>query len=398
MGDAEDPSGQPGGGGSSRQAITRRSFLKIAGITAGMAAGVAASRGRSFSSPAARPPAGRPAFWVPAESAPHVRTWMAWPWDPRIWGVKPLKEAQTAIATVARTIAGYEPVMVCADGPTNAAKARKMCGPTVQVIGSIPVNDCWMRDTGPIFRVNGAGRRNAFGLNFNGWGDKQRHNKDALVAPRVAAYVGVPFSQASIVGEGGAIVFDGDGTLAANVSSLVNPNRNPGKTRAQIELELLREYGGRKMLWFPGIVGHDITDDHIDADLQFVSPGVTADQWPLESDLSIWARSARSMYRSLGSLTDAGGRSFSRHKVVNAHMDESRIGGADKSALNMYVNYYPVNGALITNNFGDTASDTAAKGVLQSLYPGRTIEMLDIDGLLTGGGGVHCVTMEEPVP
>ena len=380
------------------EGLSRRSFLARAGIAAGAAAALAGS-GTAFDVLTAGREAGAATWWVPGEAAPHVRTWMAWPSSSTIWGNKLLKGVQADVATIAKTIAKYEPVIMCADGATAATAARAKCGTTVQVISSIPVNDCWMRDTGPVFRVNGTGGRDAFGLNFNGWGGKQMHAKDALVAQRVASYVGVPFSAASIVGEGGAILFDGDGTLAANESSLVNSNRNGTKTRATIEAELLSRFGATKMLWFPGIKGQDITDDHIDGDLQFVSPGVIADQWPIDSDTSVWANDARNIYNSLGTMTDAKGRSFSRNKLVNPDMTKSRIGAHKPDALNLYANYYPVNGALITNNYGDTAADAAAKTVLQNLYPGRIIEMLNIDTLVgDGGGAVHCVTMEEPIP
>lgn len=134
----------------------------------------------------------------------------------------------------------------------------------MQVIGEIPVDDCWMRDTGPIFRANAAGRLDAVGLNFNGWGHKQTHAKDALVAGRVAAYVGVPFTRAGFVSEGGAVETDGHGTLMATRSSIINPNRNPGKTEAQLIAAMCSAYSASKVIWFAGIRGQDITDDHVD--------------------------------------------------------------------------------------------------------------------------------------
>lgn len=110
---------------------------------------------------------------------------MAWPDSTAIWG-RALPGIQSDIALVATTIVKYEAVFLCANAGSVAA-AQAACGPEVTVLGSIPVNDCWMRDTGPIFRVDGRGRLDAVGLNFNGWGDKQIHGKDALVAERVAA-------------------------------------------------------------------------------------------------------------------------------------------------------------------------------------------------------------------
>lgn len=254
--------------------ITRRSFLARAGLTA---AGLAAA-GTFADVLTTGTPAFGATFWVPMEDVALKRTWMSWPSSTSIWG-NLLSGVQTDIATLAKEVAKHNPVIMCADGATNASTARTKCGSTVTVISTIPVDDCWMRDTGPLFRTNGAGGRDAFGLNFNGWGNKQIHAKDALVAERVAAYAGVsPFSAASIVGEGGAVEYDGDGTLMATESSLVNSNRNPGKTKAQVEAELLNKYGATKMIWMKGIVGQDITDDHIDGTSRFVRPGVVFTQ------------------------------------------------------------------------------------------------------------------------
>lgn len=201
----------------------RRRFLAAAGLTAAGAA-LAAVQSRAGAAPARRPAAG--AFRVPVEDVRHTRTWMAWPDSTAIWSGGSLAGIQADIALIARTIARYEPVVMCANS-ASAARARSLCGTSVTVISSIPVDDCWMRDTGPVFRTDGAGGLDAVGLNFNGWGNKQTHRKDARVAGHIASYAGVPFTSADFVGEGGAIEQDGAGTLMATRSSLLNRNRNP---------------------------------------------------------------------------------------------------------------------------------------------------------------------------
>ena len=200
--------------------LSRREFFAAA------AAGIG-SVGFAVVEARASADAGRSSFRVPLDSTAHERTWMAWPDSKAIWG-SALAGAQANIALVARTIANYEPVVMCANRD-SVASATAACGSAFQVIGEIPVDDCWMRDTGPIFRVDAAGGLDAVGLNFNGWGHKQTHAKDALVARRVAAHAGVPFTHAGLVSEGGAIETDGHRTLMATRSSIINPNRNPGK-------------------------------------------------------------------------------------------------------------------------------------------------------------------------
>ena len=155
------------GSGTLRPGLPRRTVLTAAGLgAAGVAAGIAAR-------PSPRTVATGHRFHVPPDSVPHTRTWMAWPDSRAIWG-QLLSGAQADIALIARTIARYEPVVMCANF-VSAARAQSMCGPEVAVINSIPVDDCWMRDCGPIFRVNGHGGLDAVGLNFNGWGGKQTH-------------------------------------------------------------------------------------------------------------------------------------------------------------------------------------------------------------------------------
>ena len=318
---------------------------------------------------------------------------MAWPSSLVIWGLKLLPKIQSDIANIARTIAKYEPVTMCADGAAAAAPARAACGPRVTVISTIPVNDCWMHDSGPIFRVNDTGRRNVVGLNFNGWGNKQISNKDKFVAQRVAVEVGIRFQAASFVSEGGAIDCDGDGTLIATESSIINPNRNPGKTKAQLEAAMCAAYGARKVLWVPGLVGQDITDDHIDATSRFVRPGVVLVQLAPPYRTDIWAMDAREQFQILSASIDARGRPL--QVVTIEGPDKVRVSNPD--FLDSYVNYYPANGAIITAQFGDTAKDAAAKATLMSLFPGRLVEQLDVDNLHSGGGGTHCVTQQEPI-
>lgn len=379
-------SGPRGAGG-----LGRRRFLKAAGLAAVGTALAGTEAYAGVRSLAARAAAGT--FAVPIEDVRHTRTWMAFPDSTSIWGSK-LSGVQADIALIARTIAKYEPVIVCANSG-SAAKARSLCGSTVTVISSIPVDDCWMRDTGPVFRTDGAGGLDAVGLNFNGWGNRQTHARDELVAERIAAYVGVPFTYADLVGEGGAIEQDGAGTLMATRSSIVNNNRNPGMTERQIETAMCAAYGASKVIWFDGVRNQDITDDHVDATSRFLAPGKALVQMPLSTDTDVYAKDARQQYQILSSATTAGGAPMAVSKLQGP--DYYKIRSTNKDFLASYANYYVCNGAIISGQFGDTAADTAAKATLARLYPGRVIEQLNIDRLGTGGGGIHCVTQQQPV-
>ncbi|MFF8840218.1 agmatine/peptidylarginine deiminase [Streptomyces sp. NPDC015130] len=365
--------------------LNRRGFL--------VAAGAVAVGGALATTLPEKADAAGGVFRVPVEDVRHTRTWMAWPDSTSIWRGK-LSGVQADIALIARTIAKYEPVVMCANSG-SAAKARAMCGPTVTVIGSVPVDDCWMRDTGPVFRTDGRGGLDAVGLNFNGWGEKQAHRKDARVAERIAAYVGVPITYADLVGEGGAIEQDGAGTLMATRSSLLNRNRNPGMSERELERAMCDAYGASKVIWFDGVYGQDITDDHVDATSRFLAHGEALVQMPVAGDKDAYARDARKQYDVLSVSTTASGRAMDVMRLQGP--DYNRIRSTDEGFLASYANFYLCNDAVISAQFGDKRADEAARTTLQRLYPDRYIEQLDIDRLGTGGGGIHCVTQQQPV-
>ncbi|MFF4741004.1 agmatine/peptidylarginine deiminase [Streptomyces sp. NPDC001262] len=330
---------------------------------------------------------------VPADDVPHTRTWMSWPSRRSVWGRR-LAGVQQDIALIARTVAAYEPVIMCAPDETAARAARAACGPGVTVIGSIPTDDLWMRDTCAVFRRDGRGHLDAVSLNFNGWGRKQTHRDDAEVAWGVAEFNGIPISEAGFVGEGGAIETDGDGTVMATESSLVNKNRNRGMSRDEIEGEVLAAYGAEKMIWVPGVRGRDITDDHIDVTSRFAGTGVVMVQVPPDDRNDVWARDAREQFAVLSAATDAKGR---RLRVIRVEGPDT-VRSRSSAFVDSYLNFHLVNGAVIAAQFGDARKDDAARRTLAEAFPGRQVVQLDVDRLMDGGGGIHCSTMHEPIP
>ncbi|GAA4962136.1 agmatine deiminase family protein [Yinghuangia aomiensis] len=316
---------------------------------------------------------------------------MSWPASRSIWGRR-LPGVQADIALIARTVAAFEPVVMCAIDERAAADARAHCGPGVTVTSEIPTDDLWMRDTCPVFRSDGAGALDALGLGFDGWGRKQTHRNDARVAEYVAEYEDLPFGRADFVGEGGAIETDGDGTVMATESSLVAKNRNRGLSKAQIEAAVLRAYGADTMLWVPGIKGRDITDDHIDVTSRFIRPGVVMVQVPPGDRTDVWAEDARRQLAILSTATDARGR---RLRVTTVEGPDAPRSHA-RDFVDSYLNFHVVNGAVITAQFGDRPKDEAARATLAAAFPGRTVVQLDVDRLMNGGGGIHCSTMQQP--
>ncbi|OPC76595.1 peptidyl-arginine deiminase [Embleya scabrispora] len=326
-----------------------------------------------------------------AEWEPHARTFMSWPASTGIWDTD-LPAVRTDIARLARAIAATEPLVMLAR-PDQADAAESACGSDVEVV-PIAVDDLWARDTAPVF-VEDGGRLRGVDLDFNGWGDKQAHANDALVAREVLARYGISRDRTWIVGEGGALETDGAGTLLATESSLVNTNRNPDKTRQQIEDELKRLLGVTTMIWFDGVRGQDITDAHVDALVRFVAPGVVLldTAFPGEPEDS-WSMSAAQARSVLKDATDARGKTI---EVVDLPQpDPARTNGRGDDFLSSYANFYIGNKAVFFPKFGDGAADDRAGQILKDHFPTRDIVPVRIDVIASGGGGIHCATHDQP--
>ncbi|MBL8075593.1 MAG: agmatine deiminase family protein [Nitrospira sp.] len=328
-------------------------------------------------------------WFMPDECGPHERTWMAFGASQKIWGKKLLPEVQRNLATIALTIAKYEPVSMLVR-PMDLRRAKQLMGSKVELI-LCPLDDVWMRDTGPVFVVTEHGEKATVDFNFNGWGGKQEFHQDANVASFVAQRAGVRRMQTDLVLEGGGIEVDGHGTAIITESCVLNENRNPGVSMAQCERELKRVLGLEKIIWLPGITGQEITDGHTDFCARFARPGVViagSDPDPKSFDYAV----AQQHLDILRRATDFDGR---RLEVI-ALEAPAREQSAHADFAAGYINFYVCNGAVIAPEFGDLRTDAAAKRELQRAFPGRDVVQINIDGIAAGGGGIHCTTQQEP--
>ena len=328
---------------------------------------------------------------MPDEGEPHKRTWMVFGASEKIWGKKLLPEVRRNLATIAQTIARYEPVsMLVRENEYDLAD--KLVGSSVELIVA-PVDDLWMRDTGAVFVRNGQGKKAAIDFNFNGWGKKQEFGRDAKVASFMAQQSGVKIISTELVLEGGGIEVDGEGTAIITESCTLNANRNPDVTKVEFEDELKELLGLEKIIWLPGIKGKDITDGHTDFYARFARPGVVVaglDPDPKSFDHAV----TKKHLEILKSAKDAEGRQL--EVVVLEAPGSVRKGYETDDFAAGYINFYVCNGAVIAPEFGDTQADAAAKKKLQALFSQREIIQINIDGIAAGGGGIHCTTQQEP--
>lgn len=332
------------------------------------------------------------AEWVmPDEGERHAATWMAFGPSEDVWGRRLQRGAREGLARIAQAIGSFERVnMLVREEDYDVAE--RMCGSKVNLIVQ-PIDDLWMRDTGPVFVRSRSGAKAAVNFNFNGWGGKQSCDDDAEVAAFVTEKTGARALATRLVLEGGGIEVDGDGTAIMTESCVLNRNRNPGVGKAACEAELMRLLGLRKIIWLPGIAGKDITDGHTDFYARFARPGVVIAH--LDNDTSSYDHAVTMRHLDiLRQATDASGHKLQVVVLPGPNSVRSTY-ESDEFAAG-YVNFYVCNGAVIAPQFGDRQTDNSTRDKLRDLFPKREIVQLDIDGIAGGGGGIHCTTQQQP--
>ncbi|MDF9815855.1 agmatine deiminase family protein [Streptomyces sp. SPB162] len=333
-------------------------------------------------------------FRMPPEWAPHARTWMALPSPNRTFAdAEDLDASRRAWAEVARTISRYEPVTVLTT-PGDGDAARSLLGSRVEVVER-PLNDAWMRDMGPTFLVRDGELASANWV-FNGWGAQEwaRWDLDSQVGAEVAGLAGARGYASPLVNEGGGIHVDGEGTVLLTETVQLDPGRNPGWTKERVEEELHAHLGTTKAIWLPRGLTADYgtfgTRGHIDILAAFVRPGtvvVHSQQDPSHPDHAV----SQETIKLLASATDARGRAL---EVVE--LPAPSVTGEDGELVDYsYVNHYLCNGAVVLCSFDDPADRVNAE-IFGRLFPERDVVLVEARTIFAHGGGIHCITQQQP--
>jgi len=317
---------------------------------------------------------------MPAEWAPHERTLMCWPARAEAWD-EHFARAEADYAEIANAIAAFEPVLMSVH-PAQLDQARTACSDAVDVV-AIPIDDSWVRDSGPIFVVED-GRRRGVDFGFNSWGEKfLPYDDDVAFARRVLEHLGEERRDATdLVLEGGSIAVDGEGTLITTEQCLLHPSRNSSLDRSQIEARLREELGVDRIVWLGmGLVEDTDTDGHVDNICAVVEPGRVVLQTVADEDNPNHDSCMENARRLL-----AAGIEVSEFELLPYSAPDTVV---------PYVNFYVCNGALIVP-ISDPATDDEALARLGALYPGREVVGVPGRTLAHGGGGVHCITQQVP--
>lgn len=371
-------------------------------------------------------------FYMPGEFEPHRGCILIWPERPGSWGYG-AEAAGTAFAAVIKAIAQSEHVYVAVTKNTLPKAQAKLFGSDasadIMKQGSIELffaktDDAWARDVAPTFVKSKESSEKetsivrAVNWEFNAWGGTvdglyASWEKDNAFAPLFAEKFGFDWYDASpFVLEGGSIHSDGEGTLLTTESCLLSAGRNPKLSREQIEAELSRFLGIKKVLWLPRGIFQDETNEHVDNVCAFLRPGEVVLAWTDNPNDPQYELSQKSL-SYLESVCDAKGRSLIVHKLpIPDHpiciTEEDLEGYTFEEGEDMrevgerlaasYVNFYFSNDAIILPVFGgeNTESDKRAVQLMQKWNPDRKVIPIPARDILTGGGNIHCITQQIP--
>lgn len=328
-----------------------------------------------------------PEHRMPAEWEEHSRTLIAWPQREAAWRGVGIEQARGTHAEVVDAVAAFEPVLLVAD-PSEVEDARaRVTSRNVEVV-ALPIDDSWLRDSGPIFVTSGDGSLAGVDFGFNAWGEAfTPYEDDAAVASRILEHLGIERIGTEMVLEGGSIAVDGAGELITTEQCLLAPTRNPGMDLDGIETELRARLGVERVTWLGlGLVEDADTDGHVDNIAAFSAPG-----------------------RVLLQMAPAGDPN---HDLCQENLERLETAGFEVEGLELlprmtredgsavvvpYMNFYVANGVVVVPVGGmDGDMDAEGLAIIGREFPGR--EVIGIDGrtLALGGGGIHCITQQVP--
>jgi agmatine deiminase len=335
-------------------------------------------------------------FRMPAEWEPQASVWFSWPHNHATWPGQ-FRPVPGVFAEIVAQISRFEAVHInCA--AKLQPRAKRLCTKASANMARVtfhnhPTNDAWCRDHGPIFvRSDRTGEVAVTDWVHNAWGGKYPpYDLDNKIPPRIAQKLGLRRFENDMVLEGGSIDVNGQGLLLTSEQCLLNKNRNPHLSRAQIERNLKDYLGVTQVLWLgEGIVGDD-TDGHIDDMTRFFRPdGLITCVEPNRHDLNHWPL-AENLER-LRSFRTPAGRKFA---IVELPMPKP-FGFRGQQVPASYANFLIINGAVLVPQFRQKRRDAEARAILGDCFKDREIVPIDCYHLIWGLGTLHCISQQQP--
>jgi agmatine deiminase len=337
-------------------------------------------------------------YTMPDELQPHEGTWLAWPHHHH-YGIEYRDSLEDTWLAMTRALIASENVHIVAYDEQEMTRIQTLLDTALIDQTKIDFliakhDDVWIRDNGPVYVRDTNGNLAVQDWGFNGWGKKEPFEHSDRLPALIASTQKLPYVDlnTTMINEGGAVEIDGNGTLMATKSSILNANRNPGMSQAQAEEIFTKNLGVTKFIWLEGKAGLEITDMHIDGFARFGAPGTIVTM--NENDLADWDVPKQDIAR-LHSATNKDGVAYKKAIVPLTAENVVTTEGTKLGYKGSYINYYVANTVVLVPNYNDI-NDAAANAIIQALYPNRTVVGIDVRNLYENGGMVHCVTQQQP--
>ncbi|MEM6395591.1 MAG: agmatine deiminase family protein [Bacteroidota bacterium] len=346
-------------------------------------------------------------YTMPKGIEPHEGTWLQWPHHYQ-YGVEYRDELDPTWVAMTEALISGENVHIIAYNQTEQNRIIGLLNTANISLENIDfyihrTDDTWVRDNGPIFVYDRNGNLTIQDWGFNAWGEKidelsgfpiEFENCDAI-----PSLLGADLNKTVVdlndimINEGGSVVIDGNGTLMACKSSILNDNRNPGMTQAGAESIFKKYLGVTNFIWLEGQAGLEVTDQHIDGFAVFGNSNtiVTMNNNDL-LEYDVLQRDIDILYAA----TNKDGVLYTFLEVPLTQNTVKKTDGTDLNIRGSYINYYIANDAVLVPNYNDP-NDSVANGIIQTLYPNRAVVGIDVRNLYQNGGMVHCVTQQQPI-
>lgn len=336
-------------------------------------------------------------YRFPAEFEPHVATWLSWPHKEASWPGRIGLVYQPYCAFI-KAVAEHEfvHINVIDKGMQNFAlnKLESVSANLNRIRFFFhPTNDAWCRDHGPAFLINPAAVQPKIIVdwNYNAWGNKYPpFDLDDQIPTRIAEAYNIPVLYPEIIMEGGSVDFNGQGTLISSKSCLLNKNRNPELSQADIEEYLYAYYGVDQILWVQdGIIGDD-TDGHIDDTVRFINTDTVlavVEENRSDENHALLQRNLK----DLKSMRILNGKQLN---IVELPMPDQVVWEGQRLPAS-YANFYIANGLVVVPTFR-SAKDEKALRIIQEAFPERSVIGIDSTDIIWGLGSFHCLSQQEP--
>lgn len=337
-------------------------------------------------------------FIMPAEWEKHSAVWLAWPYDETTFPER-IPAAESVFVEMIKAIYESEKVKLLVlhnEMEKYATKLLEKAGVDIKKIDFITTKfaDVWMRDYGPIFLINSEKKALAWTKwKYNGYGKADDpYFAPILVDNDVFNHLNLSGEkfQTDIALEGGAVDVNGKGVCLTTEQTLMNPNRNPTKSKMDMEQYLADYLGIEKTIWLKEGLVNDHTDGHIDEIARFVGPNkilCAYEDNPQDENFKILDDN----YKVLTNSTNQNGKSFEIIKLPMPHM----LYDDGTKAPVSYCNFYIANNVVLMSKFND-ANDEKAQKIIQNCFPDRKVIAINCREIIYGGGAIHCMTLQEP--